>query len=61
MVVKALPASKAEQAKLMGLFAEYLEYGAFPAVVDRSTFKKEILLAYFEDFIYKDIVVHCFL
>ncbi|MFM8454995.1 MAG: ATP-binding protein [Gammaproteobacteria bacterium] len=35
---------------------EYMEYGAFPAIVNREVFKKELLNAYFEDFIYKDIV-----
>lgn len=42
--------------KLLKLFDEYMEFGAFPAVVTRTALKKEILLAYFEDFIYKDIV-----
>lgn len=54
--INVLPVSKTEQAKLINLFAEYIEYGAFPAVVNREAFKKEILLAYFDDFIYKDIV-----
>ena len=38
------------------LFKEYCEYGAFPAIVNRSVLKKELLLSYFDDFIYKDIV-----
>ncbi len=42
--------------KLLTLFNEYMEHGAFPAVVTRSVLKKELLLAYFDDFIYKDIV-----
>jgi len=56
ILIESLPVSKKEQAKIIGFFTEYMEYGAFPAVVNRDTFKKEILLAYFEDFIYKDIV-----
>lgn len=54
--VPSLPISKKEQAKVLGFFSEYLEFGAFPAVATREVFKKEILLAYFDDFIYKDIV-----
>lgn len=42
--------------KYQKLFSEYMEYGAFPAVVNRTVLKKELLLAYFDDFIYKDIV-----
>lgn len=38
------------------LFSEYCEYGSFPAIVSRTVLKKELLLSYFEDFIYKDIV-----
>ncbi|HEX2583471.1 MAG TPA: ATP-binding protein, partial [Chlamydiales bacterium] len=33
----------------------YLEFGAFPAVVLRPVLQKELLINYFEDFIYKDI------
>jgi predicted AAA+ superfamily ATPase len=36
-------------------FMQYLETGAFPAVVLRPVLQKELLLSYFEDFIYKDI------
>jgi len=57
VAITAAPLPKRQQAKVIGLFAEYMEYGAFPAVVIRTAFKKEILLSYFEDFIYKDIVV----
>lgn len=48
--------SKRDQIELLGLFSEYMDYGAFPAVVTRDVLKKELLIAYFEDFIYKDIV-----
>lgn len=48
--------SKLKQINLLKLFSEYMEFGAFPAVVTRSVLKKELLLAYFNDFIYKDIV-----
>jgi len=57
VTINAAILPKREQAKVIGLFAEYMEYGSFPAVVTRTAFKKEILLSYFEDFIYKDIVV----
>lgn len=55
MPIKALPVSKKEQVQINMLFLEYMEYGAFPAIVTRNVLKKELLLAYFEDFIYKDI------
>lgn len=54
--LSTLPASKKNQVKFQQLFSEYMEYGAFPAVVDRTVLKKELLIAYFDDFIYKDIV-----
>jgi len=54
--ISKLPLSKNQRVAILKLFAEYLEYGAFPAVVNRSILKKELLLAYFNDFIYKDIV-----
>lgn len=54
--ITALPVAKATEAQLYGLFDEFMQYGAFPAVVNRSVLKKELLLAYFDDFIYKDIV-----
>lgn len=38
------------------LFKEYLNYWSFPEVVLRKSNKKELLINYFEDFIYKDIV-----
>ncbi len=37
-------------------FAEYIKFWAFPEIVLNSRNKKEILINYFSDFIYKDIV-----
>jgi predicted AAA+ superfamily ATPase len=53
--VPSLPIPQKMQSQLYALFNEYIEYGAFPAVVNREVLKKELLIAYFEDFIYKDI------
>ncbi len=36
-------------------FENYLMYGSFPAIALRKILKKEFLINYFEDFIYKDI------
>ncbi|MBS0626780.1 MAG: ATP-binding protein, partial [Verrucomicrobia bacterium] len=36
-------------------FIQYLEMGAFPAIALRPVLQKELLISYFEDFIYKDI------
>lgn len=36
-------------------FLHFIEVGAFPAVVLRPVLQKELLISYFEDFIYKDI------
>jgi predicted AAA+ superfamily ATPase len=36
-------------------FNTYLEWGGFPAVVLRNIYQKELLINYFDDFIYKDI------
>ncbi len=52
---QSLPVSKKQATELRKLFVEYMNYGAFPAVVNRNVLKKELLLAYFDDFIYKDI------
>lgn len=48
--------SKKQETLLKNDFSEYMTHGAFPAVVTRQVLKKELLLAYFDDFIYKDIV-----
>ncbi len=52
----SLPVSSIQEIELRKLFSEYMEFGAFPAVANRNVLKKELLLAYFDDFIYKDIV-----
>lgn len=54
--ITTLPTSKKKEALIQQEFSEYMEHGAFPAVVNRTVLKKELLLAYFNDFIYKDIV-----
>lgn len=36
-------------------FSSYLTYGAFPAIALRDVYQKELLISYFEDFLYKDI------
>jgi predicted AAA+ superfamily ATPase len=45
----------ANKTKIAHLFHRYLEYGAFPEVAV-SDQKKEILLAYFDDLVQKDLV-----
>jgi uncharacterized protein len=37
-------------------FKEYLDYWSFPEIALRKSNKKELLINYFDDFIYKDIV-----
>lgn len=53
---KGLILSQKQQIEYKKYFSEHIKYGAFPAVVNRAVLKKELLLSYFEDFIYKDIV-----
>jgi predicted AAA+ superfamily ATPase len=36
-------------------FDDYLRLGAFPAMTLRTVYQKELLISYFEDFVYKDI------
>ena len=50
-----LPLSSKKKAAVKSHFTQYLEIGAFPAVVLRPVLQKELLISYFEDFIYKDI------
>jgi len=50
-----LPISSAKKSLIKNHFLQYLEVGAFPAVVLRPVLQKELLISYFEDFIYKDI------
>ncbi|MBI3508318.1 MAG: ATP-binding protein [Chlamydiia bacterium] len=49
------PFSSQKQNLIQSHFLPYLETGAFPAVVLRPVLQKELLMSYFEDFIYKDI------
>ncbi|MFT4244386.1 MAG: ATP-binding protein [Candidatus Woesearchaeota archaeon] len=42
--------------QLYKLFKEYYQFGAFPEVALREVNKKELLINYFEDFLFKDIV-----
>lgn len=47
--------SSAMTAKIKAHFMSYLNYGAFPALAARTAYQKELLINYYEDFIYKDI------
>lgn len=49
------PFSSKKEIEIKKAFQQYMEMGAFPAVVLRSVLQKELLISYFEDFIYKDI------
>lgn len=51
-----LPVSTNHQIAIKKYFNTYIHLGAFPAIALRKTLQKELLLSYFEDFIYKDIV-----
>lgn len=50
-----LPVSKEREAKAKQQFNQYINIGAFPAIVLRPVFQRELLINYFDDFIYKDI------
>jgi len=50
-----LPFSSETEPLIKRYFMEYFEKGAFPAVVLRSVLQKELLISYFDDFVYKDI------
>jgi len=50
-----LPVSSKKLTEIKKHFKSYLEMGAFPAVILRPVLQKELLISYFEDFIYKDI------
>lgn len=52
----SLPPSSAKEAKIIALFEDYLNLGAFPAIALRKAYHKELFINYFEDIIYKDIV-----
>ncbi|MDE3056065.1 MAG: ATP-binding protein [Verrucomicrobiota bacterium] len=49
------PFSTHKETQIKSLFLEYMAIGSFPAVVLRPVLQKELLISYFEDFIYKDI------
>jgi predicted AAA+ superfamily ATPase len=49
------PFSSQKESLIKSHFMQYMEIGAFPAVILRPVLKKELLINYFEDFIYKDI------
>ena len=49
------PISSKTETLIKSHFRQYLAMGAFPAVILRPVLQKELLLSYFEDFIYKDI------
>jgi predicted AAA+ superfamily ATPase len=49
------PFSSQKETVIKSHFLHYMEVGAFPAVVLRPVLQKELLISYFEDFIYKDI------
>lgn len=50
-----LPVSSQKETAIKTQFLHYMDTGAFPAVVLRPVLQKELLISYFEDFIYKDI------
>jgi predicted AAA+ superfamily ATPase len=50
-----LSLSSQKETGVKKLFHAYLEWGGFPAVALRNIYQKELLLNYFDDFIYKDI------
>lgn len=50
-----IPMSSKKEVLIKNHFLQYIEMGAFPAVVLRPVLQKELLTSYFEDFIYKDI------
>lgn len=51
-----LPFSSEKEARVIGHFKTYLQQGSFPAIALRDFYQKELLINYFEDIIYKDIV-----
>lgn len=48
--------SSKQQSAVIAHFDTYLNYGAFPAIALRDFYHKELLLNYFEDILFKDIV-----
>jgi uncharacterized protein len=51
----ALPVSNQKEAKIKQYFQTYMALGAFPAIALRPVLQRELLMNYFDDFIYKDI------
>ncbi len=49
------PFSSQKEIQIKTHFLQYMEIGAFPAVVLRPVLQRELLINYFDDFIYKDI------
>lgn len=50
-----MPTSKRTESKIKALFDNYMTLGAFPAITLRRVLQCELLIHYFDDFIYKDI------
>jgi predicted AAA+ superfamily ATPase len=55
---KEIQFSRKKQAQLKALLREFMEFGGFPevALVDNELQKNEILRAYYEDILYKDVI-----
>ncbi len=51
-----LPASSGTENQLIRHIEDYINFGAFPAMALRDFYQKELLINYFEDMIFKDIV-----
>lgn len=47
--------SRQKEIEIKNHFENYLKFGAFPAIALRNVYQKELLINYFEDFIFKDI------
>lgn len=47
--------SRQKEAQIKQYFQSYLNLGAFPAIALRNILQRELLINYFEDFLYKDI------
>lgn len=47
--------SRQKEAQIKQYFQSYLNLGAFPAIALRNVLQRELLINYFEDFLYKDI------
>lgn len=52
----SLPFSSTKEVEVLKHFDQYLKLGAFPAIALRDVYQKELLINYFEDIVYKDIV-----